>query len=133
MIRICTATALTLMILMMAGCFPTTPGLVSMPGGKGTSYTVQSGGHYILYHATKRIKNEAPDPKATTQVASFDLRTGDTVGFEWVTNKAHEYDPDAHIDLFAYAGSHRINLGGLKSQQEVYYWSNANGDAEKPQ
>ena len=125
MIRFWTATALALVGLALAGCAPKGPGVVSAPSGKATSFTIQSGGHYVLYHVTKLINNDHPDPNATQQVVSYDLRTGDVVGFEWQTDKAHEYDPDAHINLVAYAGTRRINLGGLHSPQEFYYWGEA--------
>jgi hypothetical protein len=122
MFRFCTAAALALVTLALAGCTSSGPGVAAVPGGKATSYTT-GGGTYTLYHATRLIKNDKPDPAATQKVASFDLRPGDAVGFDWATDKAHEYDPDAHINLIAYAGTQRLNLGGLKSPQEVYYWS----------
>jgi hypothetical protein len=124
MIRFWTAAALALATIAAIGCSDNNSGMyAAVPGGKATSYTTSDGGRYTLYHATRLTDSGKPDPSATQQVASFDLRAGESLGFNWVTDKAHEYDPDAHLILQAYAGSHRLNLGGLNSTHERYYWA----------
>jgi hypothetical protein len=124
MIRYWTAAAVALASVALAGCSSSDAGmLAAAPTSKpGMSYTAHDSGRYTLYHATRLTDSDRPDPGATQQVGSFDVRAGESLGFNWVTDKAHQYDPDAHINLVAYAGSHRINLGGINSPNELYFW-----------
>lgn len=90
-----------------------------------THYTVQGGGHFTLFRVT--AWNPDGQPAATERVATYDLRPGERLGFNWVTDHGHMYDPDAQMSLEAYAGSHRANLGPIVSRSEKYYWADANG------
>lgn len=92
-------------------------------GRMSTHYTVRDGGRYTLFHVTKFSNNGIP--AATEQVISYELRPGDTLGFNWVSDPAKVYDPDAHLNLEAYAAGHRIELGGVNSPEERYYWADA--------
>jgi len=90
-----------------------------------THYTVQGGGRFTLFRVTSWKKDG--QPAATERVASYDLRPGEKLGFNWVNDRGHMYDPDAQMSLEAYAGSHRTNLGPIVSRSEKYYWADANG------
>jgi hypothetical protein len=94
-------------------------------GGFSTHYTVRDGGRYSLYRVTNWNKNGQPE--AAEQIATYDLRPGEKLGFNWVTDRSKMYDPDAHANLEAYAGSHRNNLGAIVSRNEKYYWADPNG------
>jgi hypothetical protein len=69
--------------------------------------------------------NDKGQPTASQQVASFDLRPRETLGFNWVVDRAKMYEPNAHPNLQAYAGGHRLDLGGITSPYERYYWADA--------
>lgn len=95
-------------------------------GNFGMNNAMRDSGRVTLYRVTK-WDNGQPDRNGTESVASYNLRPGEKVGFNWVTDPAKMYDPDAHLNLEAYAGPHRVNLGPLESRKEKYYWADPNG------
>jgi hypothetical protein len=127
MMRFCSFAVLGLAALCTIGCSNGGKAIyASAPsGGFGNQYTVRDGGKYSLFRVTGWNKNGQPE--GVEQVATYDLRPGEKLGFNWITDRSRMYDPDAHMSLEAYAGSHRTNLGGITSQKEKYYWADPNG------
>jgi len=94
-------------------------------GNFSTNYTVRDGGKYSLYRVTRW--NQDGQPANAEKLATYDLRPNEQLGFNWVTDRSRMYDPDAHINLEAYAGGNHINLGPIVSRGQKYYWADPSG------
>jgi len=127
MIRICLTVLLGLGALCLMGCSTGVAAIYAgAPDGTVPVSTVMSGGgHVTLFHVTRWDSGD--QPLDAQQVAGFDLHAGEKVGFEWKTDKAKMYDPDAQLALLAYAGEHRLDLGKITSPTDRYYWADAGG------
>ena len=100
--------------------------LAGAPGAEAPAYsTVRDAGRITLYKVTEW--NSQDQPIHSQEVASYKLQAGEKVGFDWVRDPAHQYDPNAHMNLVAYAGTHRVDLGGINSPKERYFWADPNG------
>jgi len=126
MIRFCLMVLLGIGALCLIGCSSGTSAIYAgAPDGSVPTSTVMSnGGHVTLFHVTQW---DSSMPLDAQQVAGFDLRPGEKVGFEWKNDKSKMYDPDAHVTLQAYAGEHRLDLGRIMSPTDRYYWADAGG------
>ena len=116
----------------LVGCLLTASLMGCSQGGKAiyaaapdsnfsTSYTVRDGGKYSLYRVTRW--NQDGQPENAEKLATYDLRPNERVGFNWVVDHSRMYDPDAHMNLQAYAGGNHINLGPIVSKDQKYYWA----------
>jgi hypothetical protein len=116
--------------LFAAGCSQHTTAndvVANAPAGDNhLSGRIPETGTYILFrvNAAGRVTDR---PTSVTQVASYDLQEGDRVGFEWVPDEKSANAPDAHMDLIAYAGSARQNLGPIETLEQHYYWATKAG------
>jgi hypothetical protein len=96
------------------------------PGGRQPlAAHVDSEGDYGLYRVTKR--NDFGQPLDAKLIVTYHLQKGDPIGFQWVTDKATINEPNAHVDLEAYAADHHDALGPITLTTEKYYWADVNG------
>jgi len=127
MMRFCLMALLGVGTFCLVGCSTGVAAIYAgAPDGTVPASTVMSGGgHVTLFHVTRWDSSD--QPLDAQQVAGFDVRPGEKVGFEWKNDKAKMYDPDAQLALQAYAGEHRIELGRITSTTDRYYWADAGG------
>jgi hypothetical protein len=118
---------LTLAALLAVGCGNSDPIRAEAPGGRiGQSHHIKSDGTYALYHVTRW--NDMGQPKAVEKITTLHLKSGDRVGFDYVADPETIWEPDAHVDIVAFANnSFRRNLGPVRSRTEKFYWADENG------
>jgi hypothetical protein len=118
---------LTLAALLAVGCGHSDPIRAEAPGGRiGQSHHIKSDGTYALYHVTQWT--DMGQPKAVEKIAAMNLKAGDRVGFDYFSDPNTVWQPDAHVDIVAFAGSSfRRNLGPVRSRTEKFYWADVNG------
>jgi hypothetical protein len=114
--------------LVAGGCLPHAEGLVASAPAPVSHLTgrIPATGTYILFRVDS-IEPTNGRPTSVTEVASYDLQEGAHVGFEWVPDEKSLNTPDEHMDLIAYAGTVRQNLGPIMLQQQKYYWATKDG------
>jgi hypothetical protein len=114
--------------LVAVGCTPQAGGIVaSAPAANhALGGRIPSTGTYVLFRVDS-VDPTTAKPTSVTPVATYDLQEGDRVGFEWVADEKSTNTPDEHMDLIAYAGSARQNLGPITMLEQHYYWATKDG------
>jgi hypothetical protein len=114
--------------LVAVGCLPQADGLVAKAPAVNSKLSgrIPATGTYVLFRVDS-IEPTNGRPTSVTRIGSFDLQEGERVGFEWVPDEKSLDTPQAHMDLIAYAGSVRQNLGPLMLDQQSYYWATQDG------
>lgn len=82
-------------------------------------------GSYTLYRATGLEQSNDP---TLVKVSSVSLMKGQRLGFRWVVNKTHEWDPEGGFHLVAYAGSQTRDLGPFIERDVKYVWAGEGDD-----
>ncbi|HEX4123526.1 MAG TPA: hypothetical protein VHY37_02305, partial [Tepidisphaeraceae bacterium] len=114
--------------LTAVGCMPQANGVIANAPAPNPDLSgrIPATGTYILFRVNTE-NHTTGQPKSVTQIARYDLQEGDRVGFEWVPDDKSLNSPDAHMDLIAYAGSARENLGPITTFPEHYYFATKDG------
>jgi len=112
--------------LFAVGCAQHVAGIVASAPSPQLTGRVPSTGHYILYRVNRFDPNHGA-PADVTEVAAYDLQEGERIGFEWNVNHDSLNRPSSELNLIAFAGNNRQNLGPLTSQQQKYYWATSAG------
>jgi len=84
--------------------------------------TAPQSGTYVLYRA---VGTEQP---VIERIWSANVSTGQKVGFQWVTDKAHQWDPSGGFHLHAFAGGDVRDLGPFVDRDVRYVWAENNAD-----
>jgi hypothetical protein len=116
--------ALTLAGLVSVGCnYDGNTIQAEVPSGyHGQTGNVPTSGQYTLFHVTEFDKWGAPTK--TEKVATKTLHENEKVGFDYILPADKAYDADARSDVWAFAGSYRVNLGPIQTLNDHYYWAN---------
>ena len=115
--------------LVAVGCLPEATGLVARAPASDSKLSgrIPATGTYVLF----RVDSVEPTngrPTSTTRIASYDLQEGERVGFEWVADQSPPTPPTrTFMDLIAFAGTVRQNLGPIMLPQQKYYWATMDG------
>jgi hypothetical protein len=114
--------------LAAVGCLPQSDGIIASAPSANHSLNgrIPSTGQYVLFRIDGREPTTS-SPRSVTQVGIYDLQEGQHVGFEWVPDDKTQNTPDAHMDLIAFAGSVRQNLGPITGLQQSYCWATKDG------
>ena len=110
--------------LFVTGCnYDPSPIAAEAPGGtRGIAGPVPASGPWTLFHVTEYDMWGAP--VQTEKVITLQLKANERVGFQYVLPPDQNWEPDAHSDVIAYAGSWHKDLGPIQTLNDHYYWAN---------
>jgi hypothetical protein len=119
---------LTLGALLAGGCGGSFSGVVAHAPAiqQELAGTVQSSGEYTLYRGTGYIENYDPH---TEPLWTITLEAGQKIGFRWVVDEAHQYDPSGAFHLVAFAGGEARDLGSFQKRDLRYAWAGSHSNA----
>jgi hypothetical protein len=128
MFRFLSASVLALSTVLVAGCGGSLSGVQAQAPAiqQDLAGTVQSSGEYTLYRGTGYIEgfDQHVEPLWT-----ISLQQGQKVGFRWVVDEAHKYDPEGAFHLVAFAGGEVRDLGSFRKRDMKYAWAGSHADA----
>lgn len=90
-----------------------------------TAGVAPSTGEYTLYRATGFSENYDTHVEP---VWTLSVSQGQKLGFSWVTDETHRWDPEGAYHLVAYAGGQSRDLGAFKKRDVKFVWAGAKAD-----
>lgn len=123
--RLAIAGALMTFTALLAGCGGGTVEAVAPARQSHLNGIAPESGRYTLYKATGIDRDSEP---TLERVWTVSLMNGQRIGFHWVVNKAHEWDPEGGYHLVAYAGDQSRDLGPFLERNVKYAWAGQGDD-----
>lgn len=128
MLRYLSASVLALSAVLIAGCGGSFSGMVAQAPAvpEDLSGAVRSSGEYTLFRGTGFIENYDAHVEPLWTIT---LQEGQKIGFRWVVDDAHKYDPSGAFHLVAFAGGEARDLGSFQNRDTRYAWGGSHSNA----
>jgi hypothetical protein len=123
--RLASIIALLTLTTLLAGCGSGNVQAVAPAHQERLIGTAPESGQYSLYRATGLDQNAEP---TLEKIWSVSASRGQRLGFQWVVDKAHQWDPQGGFHLIAFAGRESRDLGGFIERDVKYAWAGNSDD-----
>lgn len=113
---------------LLSGCGASYSGVQAEAPGPVSSLAQKApgSGQFTLYKASGFDASGQPDKIERVWTVSLD--EGQPMGFKWLSNPAHDFDPSGGAELQAFAGRQALDLGAFRRRDVKYVWAGSQAD-----
>lgn len=115
-----------ILLAMVAGCAETKSVQAVAPAHQeDLTGPAPASGAYSLYRAVGFDQDQEP---VIERIWTVNVSRGQKMGFHWVTDRQHQWDPQGAFHLQAFADGNTRDLGAFVDRDVKYVWAASNAD-----